>query len=108
MRIQVKDGRIIDVRFHKSPRTDKRGHKLIDTACVISEMVGCAAGKVAFEPLFEAKALHCYKDQYNKYLGKRVSLNKALHISDFSTDESDLLVTAFEEEFKICKKNSKR
>ena len=108
MLTQLEDQRIIEVKFHKVPRTLTKsrfkGRLLIDTACVISEKVGMAAGEIGKEEISKALAVHCPKERYNRYRGKQVSLDRALSLTDeFSDQEKEVIRSEFEKEFEISK-----
>lgn len=88
------------VRFHKRYKgTNKK--RSIDTCCVISNEDPNKQGAERFSPFSSAIARHNYKDKYNKVLGKRKALDRAM--DQFSHDERSKFWLAFEIEFADCK-----
>jgi len=107
MRVELEHGPVIDVRFHKKHRSIEKGRfkgrVVVDTACIVSEVVGQEAGKSTFEQISSDVALHCPKDKYNKYRGKQISLTRALYKSNIPGKDTCVVLNQFEKEFAHCK-----
>ena len=102
MRVQVSDGTLLNVSFHKLHRQES-GRDLIDTKCVISEVVTNGDTKPSFNDIASGLAMQNPSDKYNKYMGKKLSLKRALDEMDFSGPDHGAIALAFESAFKHCK-----
>lgn len=109
MRVTSQNGQLLDVRFFKNHRTVEKsrfkGRTLVDTVCVISEVIKNSENdKATFKEIVKDVARQSPKEVYNKYLGKKVSLQRALSKSDLDPYDREGLLFQFETEFSHCKK----
>ena len=102
MRVEVSNGKLLNVSFHKLHRQEN-GRDLIDTKCVISEVAKNGDSKSTFTDVADGLAMQNPSDKYNKYMGKKLSLKRALNEMDLSGPDHGAIALAFESAFSHCK-----
>ena len=89
-----------DIIFRRN-YIEQRKHHLVDTECFISRINDNKTGEEKYNPISSGLAHQSPRDIFNKAIGRKIALGRALQKTDFSKEDRTIFWKIYFDHCKI-------